>query len=829
MAIRRKCYPISRSSIPLVAILLLAGGSHLGAQAPTSLGKPSASSISTDLLLKEGADRGFFSFTSPETEPLETLLAQCGKSPTLNDVIARVAKEFNLPPAAAQIMLRGFLLDENHSYARQPQPGNAWDEAGDQFDQALALAPSSRWVRMYAIRHYDSASDSPEIQNKISHLIRSAPSPAQTALDYANWVGLKAEADLASAAESSPSNPLLFLKASNGASGTDPARAAALAEWGFRILERTPSAPQGLVRLASATFITELINGGDTESAVSFWNGLPQDEKAGLLKKQSLPSDFSFDGCQVHLNAPNDFRLNLALAMFMVDGPVRGHHFLESLESPEVSDAEVTEHGSMAVVGEKAQLTLEHEAIEGFTRSSAGDPFDLVLRFVDPSFNSGSLPPSITWQKAVFDWASRERYETAIRQSGIANPERLNHPTSDPSNRQAVWPKGLGDSILDHQSRTTSAKAALRDQLKEKAPDPVQDRDTTTLRRLLEEPRQVPFTEHPLPAGIHPGSNGEEASALTRQILSRTGFPNYFEPVRAEMNGQEVVVIGTSQDLDPVGEVSPGGYWVARSQDGGKTWAPPRYTGLQVYRPYVMKFDSSLPMITGDHLRIEVSVKELDDQSITFPPLGLQVKRSVEGLFLDFPWSELEKDSDGDGLTDLMEEKLLTDPYNSDTDGDGLPDRYDPMPQVNNHASPDAKTAGAIVAILDATCAKDSQAILPGLASPGESTEAALRRAMGGGGKVSLSQRGATFICGPRDLFAGVMPRSRLVIVTEKEAEAVRKKFGVFYPIEFTNLFFDRAHERAFCAWSASWTGGSLLLTWKDGKWSVKVIGNWIT
>ena len=39
-------------------------------------------------------------------------------------------------------------------------------------------------------------------------------------------------------------------------------------------------------------------------------------------------------------------------------------------------------------------------------------------------------------------------------------------------------------------------------------------------------------------------------------------------------------------------------------------------------------------------------------------------------------------DSDGDGLTDLVEARLGTDPHNPDTDGDGLPDAVDPCPNA---------------------------------------------------------------------------------------------------------------------------------------------------
>jgi hypothetical protein len=45
--------------------------------------------------------------------------------------------------------------------------------------------------------------------------------------------------------------------------------------------------------------------------------------------------------------------------------------------------------------------------------------------------------------------------------------------------------------------------------------------------------------------------------------------------------------------------------------------------------------------------------------------------------------ADLRLDSDGDGLTDIAESRLLTNPHNADTDGDGEPDRTDRAPTTN--------------------------------------------------------------------------------------------------------------------------------------------------
>jgi len=79
---------------------------------------------------------------------------------------------------------------------------------------------------------------------------------------------------------------------------------------------------------------------------------------------------------------------------------------------------------------------------------------------------------------------------------------------------------------------------------------------------------------------------------------------------------------------------------------------------------YVIHPVSNLPLLDGDvpaacdhnvpadRLTIEVSIRELDESSISFPPIDLRAKRVQDGLMLTIPFADLERDSDGDGLTD---------------------------------------------------------------------------------------------------------------------------------------------------------------------------------
>jgi hypothetical protein len=98
------------------------------------------------------------------------------------------------------------------------------------------------------------------------------------------------------------------------------------------------------------------------------------------------------------------------------------------------------------------------------------------------------------------------------------------------------------------------------------------------------------------------------------------------------------------------------------------------------FRPYVVVPNAALPVLDGDVLQLEVDVREVDDASITSPPVATRARRSAHHKMIRCPFSTLFSDYDGDGLTDVEEARLGTDPTNDDSDGDGLHDGEDPTP-----------------------------------------------------------------------------------------------------------------------------------------------------
>jgi len=110
-------------------------------------------------------------------------------------------------------------------------------------------------------------------------------------------------------------------------------------------------------------------------------------------------------------------------------------------------------------------------------------------------------------------------------------------------------------------------------------------------------------------------------------------------------------------------------FWLAFSKDK-KTWSWPLYTGIPVHLNYLysVKIDSM------NNFTINRWIRPFSPRTYT--------RSTVDSLTNTFKIlkSDLFYDLDADGLSDLAEFMLWTDPMNNDTDGDGKADGYDQNP-----------------------------------------------------------------------------------------------------------------------------------------------------
>jgi len=127
------------------------------------------------------------------------------------------------------------------------------------------------------------------------------------------------------------------------------------------------------------------------------------------------------------------------------------------------------------------------------------------------------------------------------------------------------------------------------------------------------------------------------------------------------------------------------GYWIALSNDAGKTWNK-YYTGISENYYYFFKRTSNIPLWKDSStLQIEsVIVRQITQVS---HPIPAEFELIEDGLAVQINIYDIILDSDNDGLTDICEEKMLLNPSYPDTDGDGINDFVDTNPRFKSKKS----------------------------------------------------------------------------------------------------------------------------------------------
>ena len=283
---------------------------------------------------------------------------------------------------------------------------------------------------------------------------------------------------------------------------------------------------------------------------------------------------------------------------------------------------------------------------------------------------------------------------------------------------------------------------------------------------------------------------------------------------------EAMFAVSVSQDVDPRGEVSAGGYWLHLSHDHGRSWKGPFYLGFADQFPYVVMARSHVPAFDGERVQLEVERREVDESTITFPPVGLRAKNVQKDLYLSVDVAAVERDSDDDGLTDLLEEKLALDPKAADTDLDGMPDGSDPLPLQARSSAESGETVELLGAVLP---------VLMGGARP-------IQQTAGGPGEASgMYSQSRPFASAHLLFISGtdaVLPHGagvRAIALSPSLWDAYKQKFGATFPMSLPDIAFDQDHQRALIRYNFGWRGGSILAQKKDGRWTITPRGSWIT
>ncbi|MGN6817822.1 MAG: hypothetical protein ACTHJR_04040 [Sphingomonas sp.] len=331
--------------------------------------------------------------------------------------------------------------------------------------------------------------------------------------------------------------------------------------------------------------------------------------------------------------------------------------------------------------------------------------------------------------------------------------------------------------------------------------------------RPAAEPLPSPFAVAPIPAALRGTGRAMPWSKEWAPL------PKGYDPVRIGREGDRIAVISLSQNYDPTGEVTRGGYWVHLSDDGGRSWRRPLYTGLAERFPYLVLGNPKMPLFDGDALTIAVDEKLLDTRSITYPPVGLRTLRSREGIYLRVPIADLTRDSDGDGLTDLAAAHLLV------TAVDGTPAAYvvgrSPDAECGSDAAP---LRAAMMAILDKVFSGGTGALFePVDRDPGKLALPIRPRIDPNSADRPILIDGA-----PAD-YACLRPDRLMIVYGPAQLARLNRATPAFHAVSLSKVVFDRARDRGYLSWSTGWSGGTIRIRKVGQNWEIEDIGGWIT
>lgn len=761
--------------------------------------------------------RGAWRFKRLGLENPYRLIVQAAlERPEPTHAIATLRKQYALNAAAARALLIGQLEafppgDDYvaHTSGQARRAMDSYREAAHEAPGSLAVLSAILTLPQYYLL------PAQEYEAHVFEALNASPTPIASALQLARLGGGLGEWNVSLAALAVSRQPETLPRALEALGLGESDRVTTLFYFAaFQALRARQDG--GFPTALAERLLRNLLDIQQPALALELARQLPATAREGLLAGRWTVQDvryrYSLGDERVEEQPPGDLRSSLAAAL-LLGGDTR-------------SAADWFARAPVPVIPEERRHEcapeVHHALLSFLLKLEPGtDPFPLLV--VDARCNRVLTYP---WN-VLLAQALQSRYPEEVR-------SHLSDAVEDERKETGPMPLQAHLSFLDDAratfeaadkarlARLESALAALPKQPGGSTPAAEPDPVAARIRELLAAPSASPFTEHPL-------AEAPRARAAPRWSPLQSGFqpPPGFRPVRAERSGKRVLLLALSQRLDPAGEISGGGYWLLESQDGGKTWSSLLYTGLRQYRPYELAKKSSLPMLDGDTLRLEASVRELEEKSITLPPIRLKTKREKKDLFLQARLSELQKDSDADGLPDLVEERFLTDPKAADTDADGLSDGEDPLPHVRavqrGEESPGARLLTAFLATL-----KGGKGVPKGLevGLPDEDGPQDPMRLPKG--TTPESRYDATFLEMDRGGLRGVQRGSRTLVLTSEELTKAQERFGSFFGLS-VELLFNAAGDQALITWSEHWRGGKYLARMQNGQWVFESLGQWMT
>jgi hypothetical protein len=719
----------------------------------------------------------------------------------------RLAQAYGLPRAAASAFLRAQLMLEPPEGWFMPLPPAQRAQSLQAHREALRAAPGSLALAASLVAARALAGP-PEYEDTVLEALDTAPDPAALALQLVPARFAACEPRLAAYAVSRRPEVLQrALEACGLTSDDELATAFYLAA--FRQLTSQPGAP--FPAELGERLVRNLFTLQRPSLALQVLGRLPPAQQQSLLQgewRTHTPEHDSGVATERTRIDAADVRLDIALANLVEGRREEARRWFEGHRSHPPKPAG-EDH---ARDGEPLKVALLARSLAA---PPAADPFELLLIPGGASM-PGTSAAVVLAQALAPRFPARARRQLEWLLSARKEPREEAAAGARFDARLTFLAPARGE-LARADARETARLEAAHAGLPAVAPGANGDAQTARIAAQLATPPLQVFAEKALTPAPAP------ARAWRRLDPRSLELPRGFWAVRAERRGQRVAVAALSQRLDPTGELSGGAYWLLLSEDGGTRWGAPLYTGLRHLRPYELEKVSAVPMLEGETVRLAASVRELDDESISFPPVALRPKREVKALLLEAGLGALRRDADGDGLTDLVEDRLLLSPAAADTDGDGVRDGADALPQVASGEGSTDAVPELVAQLLFELSVEGAQprGLVTGL--PQDGGMAALPE-----GPAPTSLEDLRWLAMDRALLTRVRTSAPTLALGDAELEAAGKRFGAFSPMSI-EVFVNQAGDQALLEFSEGWRGGTYLARRVEGRWVLESRGFWVT
>jgi hypothetical protein len=755
----------------------------------------------------------------PEWPVLRLLKANVPK-PGLDTAIDKVASRWKLQREAAAALSEALILDEiNGAYGDEAVSKRAMSA----YLAAVDAEPTSTWLWNLVLAQADSNEmcDFPGLAERYF-------SNAQVSRDFLEPDG-ECEELIFVYAKSNPMTPLAWRKLDE-ALPYDGVLQAAVTRVFLRAVIASGASSE-VVDLARRDYLINLSEVPPLQEFVREIDALSPGDRSRLLMQRPSGSaklqGYEIKPWHVIDDGFEELRGRWIVALLEVGRPEEARQWLADFKLPAAGKRAAKDDHLLHDHVYAGRWTDQGELLRHVVSGPGNtDPFDLFVGDGERGL-LWSSDSWLHWRRVAARHMQAARYPAIAASLEMRACERLSWSFNEPV---PEMPADLPAELVTAIKEIDALRLAAREAEPECSGKRQETASTVERRQYQELPVPEALRRPPEKAEAADDADDEQESAADASTDDESrkddSLPESVRFVRVEKNADHIIGISVSQDVDPVGELPTGGYWLQRSTDGGKTWQRPLYLGLRQYQPYVVTARSNIPLLDGRTLRLEVEVQEIDEATISFPPVGLAMKRQARDLYIELSIDELERDTDGDELPDLLEEKLRTNPAVADTDGDGIKDGYDDMPQVSALAPPH-ELAPLIALVMKEIAGFEAAAVPVGVRTGKEAFDDWIALIVGG--RKELRPPHYLFIVGDPSLFNGLVLPVNAIVLSEEDLRWLDARYGPHYPMDAPDIWVRHSGDRAVVQWSAQWTGGTIELTRKGDRWVSKVITQWIT